>query len=198
MKGARPYRSVAKGGENSKIMRKITKGFTLIELLVVIGIIGILAAIVLVAVNPGRQFAQARNTQRRSDMLAITSAVYQFASEHDGNLPATAYVAGVGDFPICANSAGTDATEIGSAAFALATAGARDAVGDGAADAELTVPTYLTEVPSDPSTGDYATATGTDYFICVMGAGTTTPGRVYAAATDELGAAGNTDINVLR
>jgi prepilin-type N-terminal cleavage/methylation domain-containing protein len=32
------------------------KGFTLIEILVVIGIIGILATVVLVAVNPSRQF----------------------------------------------------------------------------------------------------------------------------------------------
>ncbi|OGM32009.1 hypothetical protein A2803_02875 [Candidatus Woesebacteria bacterium RIFCSPHIGHO2_01_FULL_44_21] len=143
-------------------------------------------------------------------MLAITSAVYQFASEHDGNLPATTYALGVGqDFPVCDDPAGVDATEIGGAAlqFDMAAAGdcdlavpvgsTCDANGDGTADAELTVPTYLTEVPSDPSTGAYAT--GTDYVICVMSDTTPTPGRVYAAATDELGTVvGNFDINVLR
>jgi prepilin-type N-terminal cleavage/methylation domain-containing protein len=51
------------------------KGFTLIELVVVIGILAVLLTIVLVAINPARQFKQANDTKRRSDVNAILNAV---------------------------------------------------------------------------------------------------------------------------
>ena len=51
------------------------RGFTLIEILVVIGMLAILTTVVLVAVNPLRQFAQARNSQRQSNVAAILNAV---------------------------------------------------------------------------------------------------------------------------
>lgn len=60
------------------------KAFTLIEVLVVIGIIAVLAAVVLVAVNPTRQFKLARDSQRISNMNAILNSVQQNMSEHRG------------------------------------------------------------------------------------------------------------------
>ncbi|MBI2594364.1 type II secretion system protein [Candidatus Curtissbacteria bacterium] len=66
---------------------KLRRGFTLIELLVVIGILTVLLAIVLVAINPARQFSQANDTQRRSDVNAILNAIHQYAADNKGTLP---------------------------------------------------------------------------------------------------------------
>ena len=67
--------------------KKHTQGFTLIEILIVIGIIAILAAIVLVAINPSRQFSQANNTQRQSNVAAVLNAVGQYMADNKGALP---------------------------------------------------------------------------------------------------------------
>lgn len=63
------------------------RGFTLIELLIVIAIIAILAAGVIIAVNPGRQFREARNSTRWQHMNAIANAVYTYTVEHQGSYP---------------------------------------------------------------------------------------------------------------
>lgn len=153
---------------------KIRSGFTLIELLVVIGIIGILAAVVLVAVNPGRQFAQTRDTQRRSDLLQITNAIYQFAAEHDGNLPDTDDNDTTSNFPTTSTCIGT-----GASCFDLAGSGS---MGTTAADGTIgdpVVPTYIADIPLDPSTGITA---DTGYSIYLDA----TTGRVVASASGEL------------
>ena len=67
---------------------KKERGFTLIEVLLVIGIIAILAAIVIIAINPARQLAQARNTRRWSNVNTILNSVHQYAVDNRGNLPA--------------------------------------------------------------------------------------------------------------
>lgn len=73
--------------KNCPIKIKSIQGFTLIELLVVIGILAILLSIVLIAINPARQFSQANNTRRRSDTTAILNAIGAYSADNKGVLP---------------------------------------------------------------------------------------------------------------
>lgn len=67
---------------------KKQQGFTLIEILVVIGMIAILATIVLIAINPARQFRQGRDTQRTANVNAILNAIGQYIADNKGTMPA--------------------------------------------------------------------------------------------------------------
>jgi prepilin-type N-terminal cleavage/methylation domain-containing protein len=132
------------------------KGFTLIELLVVIGILGILIAVVLVAVNPSRQFASARDTQRRADLYAITNAMYQYATEHNGNFPDGTTPATV--------AISTTPRDIGTSGLNLG--------------ADL-MPNFIPAIPQDP--GTTSTPALTRYFAHIDA-----NGRLVATAASEL------------
>ena len=67
---------------------KGTMGFTLVELMLVIAISAILLGIVIVAINPARQFSQANNSQRRTDINTILNAINQYQDDNRGSLPA--------------------------------------------------------------------------------------------------------------
>jgi len=107
---------------------KETKAFTLIEVLLVIVIIAILAGIVIIAVNPARQISQTNNTQRSSDVKAVLDAVHEYAIDNRGVLPA-----GITDAALNISS----------------TVGEADIC-------DLLVPTYIAQMPFDPTDTDGA------------------------------------------
>ena len=122
------------------------KGFTLIELLVVIGILAVLLAITLIAVNPAQNIEAAEDTQRRNDVTQILNAVGQYMVDTNGQAP---------------SAVTATLTEIGS--------------GTGLIDicADI-VPTYIAGLPQDPDLGqdivdqtECAAAHNTGYEISV-------------------------------
>ncbi len=133
---------------------KKQKGFTLIELLIVIGIIAILAAIIYVAVDPARRFAEARNTDRWTACYAILNAVLTYASDHGGTFPSALegaaydvnYVLGTGGALGCSD----------------ANCGAVSNSNDCLDMNYNLVDEYLSAMPKDPITGNNA---NTDYYI---------------------------------
>ena len=68
---------------------KKAAAFTLVELIIVIAIISILAAIVVLTVDPATLFAKARNANRANDMTTLQSALQRFIAD-SGTTSATA------------------------------------------------------------------------------------------------------------
>lgn len=66
-------------------MTKIKKGFTLIELLIVMAILGVLAVVVLVAINPVQQLARTRDAGRKSGVSQIGRALAAYYTSHGGS-----------------------------------------------------------------------------------------------------------------
>jgi type IV pilus assembly protein PilA len=64
-----------------------------------IGVLAILASIVIVAINPTKQLADARNAQRQADINTILNAVYQYEIDNDGQFPSS-HAATLSSIPI--------------------------------------------------------------------------------------------------
>lgn len=70
--------------KSRRIPSRLKGGFTLLEVLMVIGILAILAGVVLVAINPARQFKIARDSQRNANISTILNAIGQNLTDHGG------------------------------------------------------------------------------------------------------------------
>lgn len=100
-------------------------GFTLIELLIVIGIIGTLASVTIVAINPNKQLGSAKDAARLSAIKETRNALIQYQIDN-GSFPAG--IPAANPKPVCKAGVTTDATCV---------------------NLDVLVPKYLVALPQD-------------------------------------------------
>ncbi|MEI6222631.1 MAG: FISUMP domain-containing protein [bacterium] len=61
--------------------------FTLVELIIVISVVSVLAAAVLIGINPLARFRAARNSRRASEAADIAKTLQLYQADHNGNYP---------------------------------------------------------------------------------------------------------------
>jgi prepilin-type N-terminal cleavage/methylation domain-containing protein len=120
--------------------KKNLSGFTLLEILLVVAAIGILAGIVILAINPGKQLGDTRNAQRKADVNTILNAVYQYSVDNNGVLPTSI------------TSSSTEICHATSTCTSLIDLGVL-----------ILNEKYLTAIPSDPQGGNAVNGAG--YYI---------------------------------
>jgi prepilin-type N-terminal cleavage/methylation domain-containing protein len=65
-------------------MKLTSKGFTLIELLVVIAVLGVLAGVILIAINPLEQLARGRDAGRKNAIGQLANATQAYYTARNG------------------------------------------------------------------------------------------------------------------
>ena len=135
----------------NKLKNAKQDGFTLLEVLLVVAVIAILAGIVIIAINPGKNLGDSRNSQRSADVNTIINAVYQYSLDNNGILPAVggrtgAVAIGLTDVEIC-NSVTVTCT-------GLVDLGVLNLNGK-----------YLVSVPNDPQCPSVCATNGAGYMI---------------------------------
>lgn len=153
----------------------------MVELIVVVGVVVILMGIVLVAINPARRFAEARNAERWSNVNAVLNAVIKFTADRGGTYPAnidtdtaTVQLVGTGLGITCAADLCSDRPDEQlplSDCFA-------NLGGD-------LVDEYLASIPGDPQASD--PVVDTRYYV-----DKTAGGRIVVGACDEDPVGGST------
>jgi type II secretory pathway pseudopilin PulG len=131
-----------------------------LEILLVVGIIAILAGIVILAINPTKQLGDTRNAQRRSDVLTILNAIYQYSIDNNSDL--TDLSLGAAETADCDESSGVDAITLDDY---LVTASS----------------TYLTDIPVDPN----ADGSDSEYRVVVRESGRITVCAPLAAEDND-------------
>lgn len=133
------------------IQRNVQGGFTLLEVLLVVAIIAILAGIVIVAINPGKNLGDTRNSQRSSDVSTIINALYQYELDNNGALPAVGSRSG--------------AVAVTTAPTEICSSGATSCTGLVDLSVLTTNGKYLSALPSDPLCPTGCNANGDGYKV---------------------------------
>jgi prepilin-type N-terminal cleavage/methylation domain-containing protein len=133
------------------IKHQTQEGFTLLEVLLVVAIIAILAGIVIIAINPGKNLGDARNSQRSADVNTIINGTYQYVLDNNGSLPAV--------------GGRTGAVAISTTATEICTTTATSCTGLVDLGVLTSSGKYLVAIPTDPSCPTGCNANGTGYKI---------------------------------
>ena len=128
-------------------MKEKIPRFLLIEILVVVALIIILAAITIVAINPGKIFKDSRNAERSAEVSELLNAISQYTSEEGHNIADFGTIASCTGTPSASNiGTGTNEIDLGT----------------------ILVDEYIVEIPVDPS---ITSGTDTGYDICITDSG---------------------------